>query len=136
VFPKGAAIDRSHSIIWIPMQEKELTFVIPTHRLRDVGEAVEAYDEHFWRNGHSVQILVFDDSTLSNQAKYYSHLESTTTHQPVYYVGPYEKERFMSYLNSRLRDQGARKEPLPSELRRKSQLHPDVHTRRLYGQFR
>ena len=35
------------------MQENEIYFVIPTYRLRDVGETVEQYDEHFWRNGHS-----------------------------------------------------------------------------------
>ena len=29
------------------MQPKELFFVIPTYRLRDVGETVEQYDEHF-----------------------------------------------------------------------------------------
>ena len=26
------------------MHEKELSFVIPTHRLRDVGETIEQYD--------------------------------------------------------------------------------------------
>jgi hypothetical protein len=36
------------------MQPKELFFVIPTHRLREVGDTVKAYDDHFWRNGHSV----------------------------------------------------------------------------------
>ena len=36
------------------MHPRELSFVIPTYRLRDVGETVEQYDEHFWRNGHSV----------------------------------------------------------------------------------
>ena len=43
------------------MPSKELSFVIPTYRLRDVGETVEQYDEHFWRNGHSVRMIVFDD---------------------------------------------------------------------------
>jgi hypothetical protein len=36
--------------------EKELFFVIPTYRLRDVSETVQQYDEHFWRNGHAVGI--------------------------------------------------------------------------------
>ncbi len=44
------------------MQDRELSFVIPTHRLRDVGETVEEYDDHFRRNGHSVKIIVFGDS--------------------------------------------------------------------------
>ncbi len=33
--------------------EHDLSFVIPTHHSRDVGETVEQYDEHFWRNEHS-----------------------------------------------------------------------------------
>jgi hypothetical protein len=87
------------------MQNKELYFVIPTYRLRDVGETVEAYDEHFWRNGHSPQIIVFDDSTPVNQEKYFSVLEQTRTHQEIFYIGPREKEQFLAYLNSRLRDE-------------------------------
>jgi hypothetical protein len=51
------------------MREKELSFVVPTHRLREVGETIEQYDEHFWRNGHSVRMVVFDDSTPTNQQK-------------------------------------------------------------------
>lgn len=86
------------------MQATELSFVIPTHRLRDVGETVENYDEHFSRNGHSVRLIVFDDSTPANQEKYYPLLEKTRTHQEVHYVGPREKEQFVAYLNGRLRD--------------------------------
>jgi hypothetical protein len=48
------------------MQEKHLSFVIPTYRLREVGETVAAYDEHFWRNGHAASIVVFDDSSAAN----------------------------------------------------------------------
>ena len=68
------------------MQPKELFFVIPTHRLRDVGEAVEQYDEHFWRNGHRVRMIVFDDSSPDNHAKYYPLLERTSTHNDLYYA--------------------------------------------------
>ena len=85
-------------------QDKELSFVIPTYRLREVGATLEEYDEHFWRNGHSVRLMVFDDSTPVNQQKYYPLLEQTHTHLPVYYVGPREKEQFVAYLNGRLRD--------------------------------
>src|ERR1022692_5166743 len=84
--------------------EDDLSFVIPTNRLRDVGETVEQYDEHFRRNGHSPQTIVFDDSTPTHQEKYFPLLEKTKTHQDLYYVGPREKEQFLSYLNSRLRD--------------------------------
>jgi hypothetical protein len=86
------------------MQANDLFFVIPTYRLREVGETVEAYDEHFWRNGHSVPLIVFDDSSPAAREKYYSLLEQTKTHNELYYVGPREKEQFQAYLNQRLRD--------------------------------
>jgi hypothetical protein len=86
------------------MHERDLYFVIPTHRLREVGETVEQYDEHFWRNGHSVGMIVFDDSSPANREKYYPLLEQTRTHNDLYYVGPGEKEQFLTYLNQRLRD--------------------------------
>jgi hypothetical protein len=86
------------------MPTNQLFFVIPTYRLREVGETVEHYDEHFWRNGHSVQMIVFDDSSPVNQEKYYTLLEQTKTHNELYYVGPREKEQFLAHLNGRLRD--------------------------------
>jgi hypothetical protein len=86
------------------MQQKELFFVIPTYRLREVGETVKAYDDHFWRNGHSVSIVVFDDSSPANQEKYYSLLQNTATHNDLYYVGPREKDEFIAYLHRRLPD--------------------------------
>jgi hypothetical protein len=86
------------------MAANELFFVIPTYRLREVGETIEHYDEHFWRNGHSVPMIVFDDSSPVNQEKYYPLLEQTKTHNELYYVGPREKEQFLAYLNGRLRD--------------------------------
>jgi hypothetical protein len=86
------------------MHERELFFVIPTYRLRDVGETVEHYDEHFWRNGHSVRMIVFDDSSPSSQEKYYPLLEQSRTHNDLYYVGPREKEQFLAYVSGRLRD--------------------------------
>jgi hypothetical protein len=86
------------------MHAKELFFVIPTYRLRDVGETVEQYDEHFWRNGHTVRMMVFDDSSPANNEKYYPLLEQTRTHNELYYVGPREKEQFLGYLNQRLPD--------------------------------
>jgi hypothetical protein len=86
------------------MKTAENIFVIPTYRLRDVGATVEAYDEHFWSNGHSVKIMVFDDSSLANHEKYFSRLEQTKTVNDLYYVGPREKEQFLSFLNKKLRD--------------------------------
>jgi len=86
------------------MRQKETTFVIPTHRLRDVAETIEKYDENFWVNGHAVKIIVFDDSSLANYEKYYPLLEQTRTVNDVFYVGPSEKEQFITFLNDRLRD--------------------------------
>jgi len=86
------------------MDTRELTFVIPTYRLRDVGEAVEEYDQHFWRNGHAVRIVVFDDSIPANHQKYFPLLEQTRTHNELFYVGPAETDQFLSYLNRRLHD--------------------------------
>ena len=82
------------------MHEPELYFVIPTYRLRDVGETVQQYDEHFWRNGHSPTIIVFDDSSPVAQEKYFSALEQTRTHAELFYVGPREKEQFIGYLTA------------------------------------
>jgi hypothetical protein len=86
------------------MQADDLYFVIPTYRLRDVGETVKHFDEHFWRNGHSPTLIVCDDSSPVAQEKYYPLLEQTITHNELYYVGPREKEQFLSYLNHRLHD--------------------------------
>src|SRR5947207_7647373 len=86
------------------MREDDLYFVIPTYRLREVGETVEHYDEHFWRNGHSVRMIVFDDSSRANQEKCYGLLEETRPHNELYYVGPQEKEDFLEYLHHRLHD--------------------------------
>jgi hypothetical protein len=52
------------------MRTKTTVFAIPTNRLRDVAETVEIYDKHFWSNGHSLKMIVFDDSTLANHEKY------------------------------------------------------------------
>jgi hypothetical protein len=98
--------------------ENQLSFAIPTYRLRDVGETVEQYDEHFWRNGHSPEMIVFDDSTPASQEKYFPLLEKTETHHDLYYVGPREKDQFLAYLNGRLRDR--RLEPLIKSLFRPS----------------
>ncbi len=86
------------------MQAHDLVFVIPTYRLRDVCETVEKYDENFWNNGHSVPLVIFDDSTVANHEKYYPLLEQTETHNDLYYVGPREKEQFIRLLNKRLGD--------------------------------
>jgi hypothetical protein len=86
------------------MQADDMYFVIPTYRLRDVGETVKHFDEHFWRNGHSPKLIVCDDSSPVAQEKYYPLLEETSTHSELFYVGPREKEQLMSYLSHRLRD--------------------------------
>ena len=86
------------------MKTAPVIFTIPTYRLRDVAETVEKYDEHFWSNGHSAKMMVFDDSSLANHEKYFTLLEQTKTVNSLYYVGPREKEQFIGFLNRRLRD--------------------------------
>jgi hypothetical protein len=100
------------------MTDPELYFVIPTHRLRDVGGTIHEYDEHFWRNGHSLQMIVFDDSTQANVEKYLPLFAETKTRSDLYYVGPSEKEQFIEYVNSRLRNK--RLEPLVKNIFRPS----------------
>ena len=86
------------------MNSNPTIFVIPTYRLRDVAETIEAYDEHFWSNGHSAKMMVFDDSSVANHEKYYPLLEQTKTVNDIYYVGPREKEQFIGFLNRKLKD--------------------------------
>jgi len=86
------------------MIDSDLHFVIPTYRLRDVAETVLAYDDNFWRNGQTAPIIVFDDSSVANHEKYYAQLENTKTHNELFYVGPAEKEQFVSYICRRLRN--------------------------------
>src|SRR5258707_13787267 len=86
------------------MKLPETVFAIPTYRLRDVSETIEAYDEHFWTNGHSVKMIVFDDSSFANHEKYFPKLEKTKTVNDLYYVGPPEKHNFLKLLNKKLRD--------------------------------
>jgi hypothetical protein len=86
------------------MNSDTAVYVVPTYRLRDVAETVEAYDRHFWSNGHSVKMMVFDDSSPANHEKYYPQLERTRTVNDLYYVGPREKEQFLAFLNQKLRD--------------------------------
>ncbi len=118
------------------MTEPEPYFVIPTHRLRDVGVTIHEYDEHFWRNGHSVQMIVFDDSTQANVDKYLPVFEQTKTRSELFYVGPREKEEFIAYVNSRLRNKttgAAGQKYLQAKLRWESQLFSYVFARRVHG---
>jgi hypothetical protein len=100
------------------MNEPETYFVVPTHRLRDVSETIHEYDEHFWRNGHSPEMIVFDDSTPTNVEKYFTYLDTMKTRCDLSYVGPKQKEEFIAYVNSRLRNN--RLEPLVKNLFRPS----------------
>src|SRR5271157_2784253 len=100
------------------MSKPSPVFVIPTYRLREVGQTVEAYDDQFRHNGHALDLIVFDDSSVANQEKYYQLLEKTRTFNPLYYVGPQEKEQFLNYLFGRLRDR--KLEPLVRNLFRPS----------------
>lgn len=80
------------------------TFVIPTYRLKEVADTVAVYDENFWKNGHSIDMTVFDDSNQSMSNKFLHRLEEIKTHNKVYYVGPKEKAQFFDILSKRITD--------------------------------
>jgi hypothetical protein len=86
------------------MKAPEMTFAIPTYRLRDVADTIEKYDENFSRNGHALSIVVFDDSSLANHEKYFPLLEQTKTVNELQYVGPREKEQFIAFLCKKVRN--------------------------------
>ena len=79
------------------MKPAETVFVVPTYRLRDVADTIESYDEHFWSNGHSVKMMVFDDSSLANHEKYFSRLKQTNTVNDLFYVDPARKSSFSPF---------------------------------------
>ncbi len=49
-------------------------------------------------------MMIFDDSTPTNEEKYLPLLEQIKTRSDLFYVGPREKEEFLFYVNSRLRN--------------------------------
>ena len=53
------------------MEAETTIFAISTYRLRDVAEAIEAYDADLWRNGHAVRLMVFDDASVADHEKYF-----------------------------------------------------------------
>jgi hypothetical protein len=87
----------------IQMHES-MILAIPTYRLREVGETVVRYDENLRRNGHSLPIVVFDDSTASARDRYLPLLEQTRTANDLFYVGPGEKARFLEMILRRIDD--------------------------------
>jgi len=99
--PTNERIDRK--ALGIEMHASTI-LAIPTYRLREVGEAVARYDENLRRNGHSVPIVVFDDSTISARDRYFSALEQTQTTNDLFYVGPEEKARFLQMILGRIDD--------------------------------
>jgi hypothetical protein len=82
-------------------------------------------------------MIIFDDSTPTNVEKYFSYLDEMKTHSDLCYVGPRQKEEFITYVNSRLRN--SRLEPLVKNLFRPSyggnQLYADVFAGRADGEF-
>lgn len=81
-----------------------LSFVVPTYRLRDVAQTVAEYDEHFYRHGQPIEIIVFDDSTTAAHERYFQELEQQSTHNEVRYVGPREKAELIARVSDRLGD--------------------------------
>ncbi len=98
--------------------EPEPYFAIPTCRLRDVGETVSHYDQHFYNHGHLVKMVIFDDSGPALHEKYFPNFSRIKTANELYYVGPQQKDEFKGMLHKRLGD--ARFEPLIADLFRPS----------------
>jgi hypothetical protein len=82
----------------------EPLFAIPTCRLRDVGDTVDAYDRHFAKHGHSLRLFVFDDSGPLLHEKYVGRLAARKTKNELFYVGPAEKAALREELEQKLRD--------------------------------
>jgi hypothetical protein len=82
----------------------EPLFAIPTCRLRDVGEAVESYDRNFAHYGHTLRIVVFDDSSTGLHERYFPRLASIKTRNQLSYVGPAEKAALKAMLAEKLGD--------------------------------
>lgn len=78
-----------------------LSLMIPTYRPSKVVETVRAYDNHFHKFGHTVPIVVFDDSPGDQAAR---NLEERLglVHNPVYVVGETEKCRLLSQLTGKV----------------------------------
>jgi hypothetical protein len=87
---------------WARAMQGEPLFAIPTCRLRDVGEAVEAYDRHFTHCGHSLRLMVFDDSSPRLHDRYFPKLASIKTRNELSYVGPAEKTALKELLFEKL----------------------------------
>jgi len=98
--------------------QKEPIFAIPTCRLRDVAETVQAYDRHFADNGHSLRMTVFDDSGALLHRRYFSRLAQQKTKNELLYVGPAEKTALREHLESKLGESSLT--PLVAELFRPS----------------
>ena len=60
--------------------------MVPTYRLRDVAQTVAEYDEHFYRHGQPIEIIVFDDSTPRPTSDFQSSTQGT--HNEVRYWAP------------------------------------------------
>ncbi len=79
-----------------------MSLVIPTYRLRDVGETVKAYRANFDRFGHGdVPIIVFDDSSSDVYQRDYPSFAQKVP-DGTFYVGPEEKAAVLDQLVSRL----------------------------------
>jgi hypothetical protein len=108
-----------HAVCSVEIEvQGEPLFAIPTCRLRDVVEAVEAYDQHFVKHGHSLRLMVFDDSGPLLHEKYFERLARVRTKNEVFYVGPSEKAELLACLAEKVGD--ARLAPLIAELFRPS----------------
>lgn len=84
--------------------------IVPTYRLKDVGNTVVDYSENLDKYGHSIDIFVIDDSSLDVSKRDFHILseksKNASSKNNFYYVGPKEKAHFLSLLESNLGEKG------------------------------
>lgn len=81
------------------------SFTIPTYRLKDAHESVQAYRESFQSHGHDVPIIVFDDSPQDIHDRDFPAFAARVG-KNVWYVGPQEKARFIDHMVRKVGDEG------------------------------
>lgn len=73
----------------------DLYFVIPTCRIEHVATTIRKFADNFERHGHSIPMVVFDDSERSDYAEFL-----TGSAPDLYYVGREEKVKFIDQLTT------------------------------------
>ena len=85
VVPEGEGL-LDHPSPTMSAKDPALKFVMPTYGMRDVADCVDAYEQHFWQNGHDVRIVVCDRRHGGKSRQVLRADRTQSDIQPVYYV--------------------------------------------------